>query len=166
MAAGRHGRCSDQASAREVGRRRHRVREIAPGEEAIDEVTSGARSWAERAGGGRCMLVPPASHTRSREPSGGSKRDMRQAPEALLEFLAAFAPGISKLFLATRRTVLMAAPEANELVYDAYNAVTAAYSFSGRLKEAFCHVAAYSGHVNLGFNRGAELPDPSRLLAG
>jgi len=91
---------------------------------------------------------------------------MRQAPEELLEFLAAFAPGISKLFLATRRTVLMAAPEANELVYDAYNAVTAAYSFSGRLKEAFCHVAAYSGHVNLGFNRGAELPDPSRLLAG
>src|SRR5215510_6438378 len=91
---------------------------------------------------------------------------MRQAPEELLEFLAAFAPGISKLFLAARRTVLMAAPEANELVYDAYNAVTSAYTFSGRLKEAFCHVAAYSSHVNLGFNRGAELTDPTGSLLG
>ena len=83
---------------------------------------------------------------------------VRQAPDELREFLAAFAPGISKLFFATRRVVLTAAPEANELIYDANNAVTAAYSFSERLKEAFCHVAAYSGHVNLGFNRGTDLP--------
>ena len=91
---------------------------------------------------------------------------MRRAPKELHEFLEAFAPGIAKLFLATRRAVLAAAPEANELVYNAYNTVTAAYSFSGRLKEAFCHVAAYSRYVNLGFNRGAELADPSRLLMG
>jgi len=91
---------------------------------------------------------------------------MREVPEELHEFLEAFSPGIAKLFFATRRSVLMAAPEANELIYNAYNAVTAAYSFSGRLKEAFCHVAAYSGHVNLGFNRGAELSDPSRVLTG
>jgi hypothetical protein len=91
---------------------------------------------------------------------------MRKAPEELHDFLEAFAPRISKLFFATRRTVLDAAPEANELIYNAYNAVTAAYSFSGRLKEAFCHVAAYSGYVNLGFNHGAELPDPSDALVG
>jgi len=91
---------------------------------------------------------------------------MRKAPQELHAFLEAFAPGIAKLFFATRRAVLAAAPEANELIYDAYNAVTAAYSFSGRLNEAFCHVAAYSRHVNLGFNRGAELPDPSRVLVG
>lgn len=91
---------------------------------------------------------------------------VRKAPDELREFLGAFAPGISKLFFATRRVVLTAAPEANELIYDAYNAVTAAYSFSERLKEAFCHVAAYSDHVNLGFNRGAELPDPTGVLVG
>ena len=62
--------------------------------------------------------------------------------------------------------MLRAAPDANELVYDAYNAVSAAYTFSDRLAEAFCHVAAYAGHVNLGFNRGSELPDPAGLLAG
>ena len=89
---------------------------------------------------------------------------MRNVPGELRVFLEAFPPAISKLFLATRGAVLAAAPEAHELIYNAYNAVTAAYSFSGRLKEAFCHVAAYSGYVNLGFNRGGELPDPSGVL--
>lgn len=91
---------------------------------------------------------------------------MRRPPDELREFLSVFAPRISKLFLATRRAVLAAAPESNELVYNAVNAVTAAYSYSDRLKEAFCHVAAYSGHVNLGFNRGAALRDPEGLLMG
>jgi hypothetical protein len=81
----------------------------------------------------------------------------RAAPAALRGFLAAFDPGVAKLFLATRRAVLAAAPRANELIYDAYNAVSCAYSFSDRLKEAFCHVAAYPRHVNLGFDRGAAV---------
>ena len=91
---------------------------------------------------------------------------MRKAPEELREFLSLYDPNIAKLFFATRRIVLSAAPEANELIYNAYNAVTAAYAFSSRLQEAFCHVAAYSGHVNLGFNRGAELSDPAGVLVG
>ena len=40
------------------------------------------------------------------------------------------------------------------------------YSFTGRLKESFCHIAVYSRHVNLGFNRGADLPDTRNLLQG
>jgi hypothetical protein len=91
---------------------------------------------------------------------------MRDAPAELRRYLSAFDPAIARLFLAARRLVLASAPKANELVYDAYNAVSVAFSFSDRLKEAFCHVAAYPGHVNLGFNRGAELADPARVLAG
>ena len=91
---------------------------------------------------------------------------MRGVPKELEQFPLGLPAEIAKLFLAARRVVLKAAPDANELVYDAYNAVSAAYSFSERLKEAFLHVAAYSGHVNLGFNRGAELPDPSQVLLG
>src|SRR5262249_28467122 len=78
----------------------------------------------------------------------------------------AFDPAVGRLFLAARRAVLTAAPDADELIYDAYNAVSAAYTFTGRLKEGFCHVAAYSGYVNLGFNRGAELADPDGVLTG
>lgn len=91
---------------------------------------------------------------------------MRRPSAHLRRFLGAYDPKIARLFFAAREAVLGAAPDANELVYDAYNAVSAAYSFSDRLKEAFCHVAAYSGYVNLGFNRGATLPDPERLLVG
>jgi hypothetical protein len=91
---------------------------------------------------------------------------MRKPPTPLRQFLQAYDPAIAKLFFATRAAILGAAPKADELVYDAYNAVAAAYTFSNRLKEAFCHVAAYRGHVNLGFNRGATLPDPEELLVG
>ena len=91
---------------------------------------------------------------------------VRPPPAQLREFLAAFDPPITTLFLAARAAVLAAAPDANELIYDAYNAVSAAYSFSDRLKEAFCHVAGYSKYVNLGFNRGADLADPSGILVG
>jgi hypothetical protein len=91
---------------------------------------------------------------------------MRKPAAALRKFLDAYDPEISRLFFAARRAVLAAAPEANELIYDAYNAVTVAYSFTDRLKEAFCHVAAYSNYVNLGFNQGASLTDPEGVLAG
>jgi hypothetical protein len=32
--------------------------------------------------------------------------------------------------------------------------------------EHFCHITTYTGHVNLGFDHGTELPDPQRLLEG
>ena len=91
---------------------------------------------------------------------------MRRVPPDLRRFLEAYDPQIGRLFFAARRAVLVGAPTANELIYDAYNAVAVAFSFTQRLSEAFCHVAAYRDHVNLGFNRGAWLADPERLLAG
>ncbi|MBM4219427.1 MAG: DUF1801 domain-containing protein [Gammaproteobacteria bacterium] len=91
---------------------------------------------------------------------------MRKAAPELARFLAAFGPDVARVFRATRAAVLHAAPQANELVYDAYNAVTIAFTFTDRLSEAFVHIAAYTKHVNLGFNHGAALPDPERLLAG
>src|SRR5215468_9874619 len=91
---------------------------------------------------------------------------MRSPPVALRKFLEPYDPTVARLFFAARRTVLAAAPQATELVYDAYNAVTAVYTFTDRLNEAFCHVAAYPGHVNLGFNRGAALAASEQLLVG
>jgi hypothetical protein len=62
--------------------------------------------------------------------------------------------------------VLEEAPDASELIYDAYNAVTTGYGFTGRPSECFIHIAVYAKWVNLGFHRGSELPDPDRLLQG
>jgi hypothetical protein len=84
----------------------------------------------------------------------------------LLKFLGAYDEKIVRLALAVRRVVLGEAPKASESIYDAYSAVAIGYSFTGRLKESFCHVAVYSAHVNLGFNRGVDLPDPKKLLQG
>ena len=84
----------------------------------------------------------------------------------LLHFLEAYPSGITHLVLELRRLVLTAAPTANELVYDAYNAVAIAYTFTSSFRTGFCHIAAYAQHVNLGFNQGAQLPDPDRVLQG
>ena len=34
------------------------------------------------------------------------------------------------------------------------------------LKDMFCYIAAARSHVNLGFCRGALLPDPNRVFEG
>jgi hypothetical protein len=35
-----------------------------------------------------------------------------------------------------------------------------------KMSEHFCYIALYKDHLNLGFNQGAELPDPEGLLQG
>ncbi len=35
-----------------------------------------------------------------------------------------------------------------------------------KMSEHFCYLAIHKAHVNLGFNYGAELPDPDELLQG
>jgi hypothetical protein len=90
----------------------------------------------------------------------------RPPQRKLLEFLAAYDPHLVNLTLATRALVLEEAPEAVESLSRGY-AVAIGFSFTGKpLKDGFCHIATYSTRVNLGFNRGALLADPNRLLAG
>ncbi len=92
-----------------------------------------------------------------------------RVPEPLpeyLKFLSPYGPQITQLALATRVFVLGHAPGAHELIYDAYNAVASGYSFTGRPSDAFIHVAVYAKWVNLGFNFGAQLPDPGGILRG
>jgi hypothetical protein len=91
---------------------------------------------------------------------------MSPAPAKLLELLAARDPGLADLTLALREVVLEEAPEAIELVHDVKYAIALNYTFTGRLKGAFAHIVVYKAHVNLGFYRGAELPDPKKLLEG
>ena len=91
--------------------------------------------------------------------------ERKPIPE-LLKFLSVYDKRIVDLALAVRREVLTAAPDATEAIYDAYNAVAIGYSFTGRLKESFIHIAVYAPHVNLGFNRGAQMDDPDGMLHG
>ena len=84
----------------------------------------------------------------------------------LLTFLAPYVPHVSNLTLALRDVVLEEAPQAIESISKGY-ALAIGYSFTGKpLKDGFCHIVTYSTHVNLGFNRGALLPDPNGILVG
>lgn len=73
---------------------------------------------------------------------------------------------IQSLTMELRNFVTDLVPESNELIWDNYNAVAMAYSKSEKLKDAFCHIAVYSGYVNFGFNRGAELTKRTIKLKG
>jgi hypothetical protein len=92
---------------------------------------------------------------------------MTRPPERrLLGYLASYDPHVSDLTLALRELVLEQAPEAIESLVKGY-AVAIGFSFTGKpMKDGFCHIVAYKSHVNLGFNRGASLPDPNRVLSG
>lgn len=91
---------------------------------------------------------------------------IRPPDRRLLDCLAVYNPHVSDLTLALREVVLEEAPDAIESIVQGY-AVANGFSFTGRpLKDGFCHIVTYKTHVNLGFNRGALLPDPYRVLAG
>jgi len=90
----------------------------------------------------------------------------RPPARQLLSDLAAYDPHIANLTLAVRDVVLEEAPQAIESISKGY-ALAIGYSFTGKpLKDGFCHIVTYGTHVNLGFNRGALLPDPDGILVG
>ena len=65
-----------------------------------------------------------------------------------------------------RSFVSKSQPEANQLIYDGYNAVSIVFSLSDKMRDAFCHLAVYKNHVNFGLNRGAEIKNPELKLEG
>jgi hypothetical protein len=95
-----------------------------------------------------------------------SGMDNRTPSSDLLEFLEPYNENIQNMALELRAKVIEWVPAANELVYDAYNAVSMAFSISDKLSDAFCHIAVYPEHINFGFNRGTELRKPAIRLSG
>jgi hypothetical protein len=91
---------------------------------------------------------------------------MRRPPDPqLLGFLEAYERHIVDLALALREVVLEESPDASESIYQVYT-VAIWFGFSGKMKDMFCYIATSADHVNLGFPRGATLPDPQRVLEG
>ena len=87
-------------------------------------------------------------------------------PKDLTRFLRPYDPSIRELALGLRELVISELAPCNENIYDAYNAVAIGYGLTDRMKDGICHIAVYAHHVNLGFNNGATLADPSDLLRG
>ncbi len=67
--------------------------------------------------------------------------------------------------LATRALVLSVMPDVVEVPWPRQRVI--GYGVGPKkMSEHFCYVAVHRDHVNLGFNYGAELPDPGGLLRG
>ena len=83
----------------------------------------------------------------------------------LEEMTAAFDPRVRDLAARTRALIFDVYPEVVELLWPRQN--VAGYGVGPKkMSEHFCYIALYDDHVNLGFNQGAELPDPDGLLEG
>lgn len=72
---------------------------------------------------------------------------------------------IIELFKDLREYILEIYPGSNELLYHT-RALTTAFSVSDKLSDAFCMLPIYTNHLNLGFNKGALINDPHKLLTG
>jgi hypothetical protein len=86
----------------------------------------------------------------------------------LLKFLAPFDKGITQRVLALREFVWDLYPQANELIYDNYNALAFGWSPTDRLGHTFCSIAVgrTSGNIHFGFYWGNEITDPKKILLG
>ena len=86
----------------------------------------------------------------------------------LLLFLEPFSDEIKELVLWLREFVWDLYPNANELIYDNYNALAFGWSPTDKVGHTFCSIAVgrSSNNVHFGFYWGSELSDPENKLLG
>ncbi|HTI57369.1 DUF1801 domain-containing protein [Mucilaginibacter sp.] len=84
----------------------------------------------------------------------------------LVKFLLPYPDKVKAAALWLREFVWDLYPQTNELIYDNYNAVAFGWSPTDKAGDVFCSIAVASDHVNFGFNRGVDFPDPQKVLIG
>jgi hypothetical protein len=84
----------------------------------------------------------------------------------LIKFMLPYPDSVKSAALWLREFVWNLYPETNELIYDNYNAVAFGWSPTDKAGDVFCSIAVCSDHVNFGFNRGVDFPDPQKVLIG
>ncbi|OBX17674.1 hypothetical protein A9996_19190 [Gelidibacter algens] len=86
--------------------------------------------------------------------------------EEFEQTIQTFSDGIKEIARQTRKLIYKVLPEVVEVVWIR----TKKHRIRNRTKRKklnyFCWVMPATNHVNLGFNYGAELPDPKNLLEG
>src|SRR5262245_39305208 len=90
-----------------------------------------------------------------------------KAPEEqLAAFIAKYTPEIGALAQEALTKMRARLPGAIELVYDNYNALAIGFSPTERTSDVIFSITLYPRWVSLFFFRGADLPDPQKLLKG
>jgi hypothetical protein len=92
----------------------------------------------------------------------------KEQPADLVKFLKAFDKEIIDLVVWLRDFAWDLCPEANELIYDNYNALSLGWSVTDKVGHNICSIAIYRANQNVhfGFYWGNELSDPDKILLG
>ena len=88
------------------------------------------------------------------------------AEKQLADFIGKFQPDHQALIRAVRKVLRQRMPSAHELVYDNYNFFVIGYCASERPSDCIVSIAAGANGAGLSFYRGADVPDPHKLLLG
>ncbi|HTY42286.1 MAG TPA: DUF1801 domain-containing protein [Thermoanaerobaculia bacterium] len=89
-----------------------------------------------------------------------------RAEKRLAGFIAKFDPDAQARIRSIRRALRRLLPTAHELVWDNYNFFVIGYSATERPSDALLSMAADANGVGLSFYRGADVPDPKKILLG
>ena len=86
----------------------------------------------------------------------------------LMQFLKPFSDDIIDIIMWLRDFAWDLCPDANELIYDNYNAVAFGWSPTEKVSHTICSIAVgrTSKNVHFGFYWGSEIPDPDHILSG
>ncbi len=82
------------------------------------------------------------------------------------EFFAAYSPKVEAIGLDLRRQVQALLPDAEEILFEGWKNVSYGDRQGRSDKHLLLYIAPFKDSVNLGFCRGANLPDEARLLKG
>ncbi|HLX91977.1 MAG TPA: hypothetical protein VKR32_09865 [Puia sp.] len=86
----------------------------------------------------------------------------------LLKFLKPFSKEVVEMVLWLRNFAWDLCPQANELIYDNYNAVAFGWSPTDKPMHGICSIAVMRTNQNIhfGFYWGSRLSDPEKILLG
>jgi len=90
----------------------------------------------------------------------------RPLPKDAAGLLERFSDDVQEIIYALRERILTVAPNASEVITDVGYTVSLQYGPDDKVSHAFCYIAGFSKHANLGFQVGAHLPDPEDVLEG
>lgn len=82
------------------------------------------------------------------------------------ELFALYRPGVQDVCDHLRGLVKEVLPDAEETVFAGYKNVSYGTGHSRADEDLICYIAPFKTSANLGFYRGALLPDPHGLLRG
>ncbi|MDQ2721657.1 MAG: hypothetical protein M3Z26_18150 [Bacteroidota bacterium] len=92
----------------------------------------------------------------------------KEQTKDLAKFLKTFDKKIIDTVMWLRDFAWDLCPQANELIYDNYNAVSIGWSLTDKVGHNICSVVIYRANQNVyfGFYWGNELSDPDKILLG